>query len=85
VFGGFPTQTDPRSAVIWEAFQPETEPRRSFRRNRPNDEELLEQARLAAQRRAQQRSLPGGYQRPAPVSPFQPPQPAPLQNTTAAP
>jgi len=23
---------DPKSSVIWEAFQPETEPRRSFRR-----------------------------------------------------
>ena len=84
VFGGFPTETDPKSAVIWEAFQPETEPRRSFRRNRQDDEELLEQARLAAQRRARQRTLPGGYQRPAPVSPFRPPEPAPLQNTTAA-
>jgi penicillin-binding protein 1A len=32
VFGTFPTVEDPRSSVIWEAFQPETEPRRSFRR-----------------------------------------------------
>ncbi|MEO6247527.1 MAG: PBP1A family penicillin-binding protein [Sphingomicrobium sp.] len=32
VFGEFPTEVDPKSAVIWEAFQPETEPRRSFRR-----------------------------------------------------
>lgn len=31
VYGSFPTVTDPKSAVIWEAFQPETEPRRSFR------------------------------------------------------
>jgi penicillin-binding protein 1A len=31
VFGSFPTTEDPRSSVIWEAFQPETEPRRSFR------------------------------------------------------
>jgi penicillin-binding protein 1A len=83
VFGGFPTQADPKSAVIWEAFQPETEPRRSFRRNRQDVDEALEQARLAIQRRAQQRSQPQ-YQQPAPVTPFQPPQPAPLQNTTAA-
>ena len=32
VFGTFPTTVDPKSSVIWEAFQPETEPRRSFRR-----------------------------------------------------
>jgi penicillin-binding protein 1A len=33
VFGVFPTTNDPKSSVIWEAFQPETEPRRSFRRS----------------------------------------------------
>ena len=33
VFGTFPTSEDPKSSVIWEAFQPETEPRRSFRRS----------------------------------------------------
>jgi penicillin-binding protein 1A len=33
VFGMFPTTVDPKSSVIWEAFQPETEPRRSFRRS----------------------------------------------------
>jgi penicillin-binding protein 1A len=31
VFGVFPTTEDPKSSVIWEAFQPQTEPRRSFR------------------------------------------------------
>jgi penicillin-binding protein 1A len=30
VFGVFPTTEDPKSPVIWEAFQPETEPRRSL-------------------------------------------------------
>jgi penicillin-binding protein 1A len=30
VFGGWPTD-DPKSAIIWEAFKPETEPRRSLR------------------------------------------------------
>jgi penicillin-binding protein 1A len=30
VFGMFPTTEDPKSPVIWEAFQPETEPRRSL-------------------------------------------------------
>ena len=33
VFGNFPTTIDPKSSVIWEAFQPETEPRRAFRRS----------------------------------------------------
>jgi len=32
VFGTFPVQEDPKSAVIWEGFKPETEPRRSVRR-----------------------------------------------------
>ena len=31
VFGIFPTSDDPKASVIWEAFQPQTEPRRSFR------------------------------------------------------
>ncbi len=33
VFGTFPTEVDPKSPVIWEAFQPETEPRRTYRRS----------------------------------------------------
>jgi penicillin-binding protein 1A len=33
VYGTFPTTEDPKSQVIWEAFQPQTEPRRSFRRS----------------------------------------------------
>ena len=66
VFGSFPTKEDPKSPVIWEAFQPQTEPRRSFRRvtgdaysgDLDEDEikarrdELLR--RLIARRRAQQ-------------------------------
>ena len=43
VYGAFPTTEDPKSSVIWEAFQPETEPRRSFRRS----------AELAASRTAE--------------------------------
>jgi penicillin-binding protein 1A len=39
VFGTFPTEVDPRSPVIWEAFQPQTEPRRSFRRRGQGDED----------------------------------------------
>ena len=32
VFGTFPTTEEAKSAVIWEAFKPESEPRRSIRR-----------------------------------------------------
>jgi penicillin-binding protein 1A len=32
VYGTFPVTEDPKSQVIWEAFQPQTEPRRSYRR-----------------------------------------------------
>ena len=32
VFGVFPTGNDPKPAVIWEAFKPESEPRRTIRR-----------------------------------------------------
>jgi penicillin-binding protein 1A len=31
VYGVFPTSEDPKSEVIWEAFQPQTEPRRGYR------------------------------------------------------
>ncbi len=30
VYGAFPEDTDPKAAVIWEAFKPESEPRRSI-------------------------------------------------------
>ena len=36
VFGGWPTQ-DPKSAIIWEVFKPETEPRISMRRDELED------------------------------------------------
>jgi penicillin-binding protein 1A len=56
VFGNFPTTTDPKSSVIWEAFQPETEPRRAFRRSvelaSARSDELRPAPRRAAQRRA---------------------------------
>ena len=85
VFGAFPTATDPKSSVIWEAFQPQTEPRRSFRRHREGEEDALEQAREALQQRRARSRSQQQYQAPAPVSPYRPPEPAPLQNTTAAP
>ena len=48
VFGTWPSSSDPRAGVIWEAFRPESEPRRTARR----DEEAAEQ-RTAARPRAQ--------------------------------
>ena len=35
VYGTFPTDSDPKAAVIWEAFKPESEPRRASRRAGP--------------------------------------------------
>ena len=87
VFGAFPTQTDPKSQVIWEAFQPQTEPRRSFRNRRSAEEEAEARAEINRARRsvrARRSSSQPGYQAPAPVVPYQAPAPAPLQSTTAA-
>jgi penicillin-binding protein 1A len=58
VYGTFPTVEDPKAPVIWEAFQPQTEPRRSYRgaQGDPYGEQNQQQAaraRLAAQQRAQ--------------------------------
>ena len=50
VFGTFPTVEDPRSAVIWEAFRPETEPRRSFRREEREARASAEDAPPTAQK-----------------------------------
>jgi penicillin-binding protein 1A len=52
VFGTFPTREDPKSAVIWEAFQPQTEPRRSFRRSGGQDDEDADAAAAARQAKA---------------------------------
>jgi len=48
VYGSFPVQEDPKSSVIWEAFQPETEPRRSFRRSAELSAQRLAEARKPA-------------------------------------
>jgi penicillin-binding protein 1A len=39
VYGTFPTTEDPKSPVIWEAFQPQTEPRRAYRRHGATDQQ----------------------------------------------
>jgi penicillin-binding protein 1A len=84
VYGVFPTTEEPQSPVIWEAFQPQTEPRRSFR-HRHGDEANSEdqENQQARQRPAVVRGSQPQYQTPAPVVPYQAPQPAPFQNTAA--
>jgi penicillin-binding protein 1A len=62
VFGVFPTTEDPKSSVIWEAFQPQTEPRRTYRsalgdpynteQQQAQWQALLRQRQLAIQRAA---------------------------------
>jgi penicillin-binding protein 1A len=53
VFGVFPTTEDPKSPVIWEAFQPQTEPRRSYRRSEGNPYDQQQQQQQIAQLQAQ--------------------------------
>ena len=65
VFGTFPTVEDPKSSVIWEAFQPATEPRRSFRRESRSEAEEDEGQAAATPRRARPRPRPAPQQRPA--------------------
>ena len=75
VFGTFPTTVDPKSSIIWEAFQPETEPRRSFRRSvelASVSEQAAASARATAQRRAGARpaTRPSGPKAPADTADF---------------
>ncbi|HEX6605260.1 MAG TPA: PBP1A family penicillin-binding protein [Sphingomicrobium sp.] len=79
VFGVFPTKEDPKSSVIWEAFQPQTEPRRAFRRSQgdPYGQEGSEEQAVGDPRQPQQRAV---VRRPRPAQPQQQPaqaQPAP--------
>lgn len=63
VFGAFPTSVDPKSAVIWEAFKPETEPRRSFTRQDRGEEAAKPDAATARTARAPRpRSRPPAQQ-----------------------
>jgi penicillin-binding protein 1A len=74
VYGVFPTTEDPKSSVIWEAFQPQTEPRRSLRGGAgdPYGEQDSEQApqpqpkqRPAARPRAPAATAPAAAPQPA--------------------
>lgn len=79
VYGTFPTREDPKSPVIWEAFQPQTEPRRSYRRasgdayfgnfgdqgDRPDARDPRMQQMLERRRQLQQQRQRQQQQRPA--------------------
>jgi penicillin-binding protein 1A len=58
VFGSFPVQDDPKAEVIWEAFQPQTEPRRSYRgaQGDPYSEQNSDEQATTDQQRAPARS-----------------------------
>ena len=49
VYGAWPTD-DPKASVIWEAFKPESEPRRTSRRSNGKDEPVREKKRAAPTR-----------------------------------
>jgi len=90
VYGTFPVQEDPKSAVIWEAFQPQTEPRRAYRRSTMalyGDEEASPDTaqdgrRAAAQQaqRARQAQQRARAREQAAAQPAPPAAPAPLQS-----
>jgi penicillin-binding protein 1A len=82
VYGVFPTTEDPKSSVIWEAFQPQTEPRRSYRgAGNPYDDQEQDQGQgpVATTQRPRVARPP----RPAQAPPAQP-QPAPALPTQNA-
>jgi penicillin-binding protein 1A len=91
VFGVFPTSEDPKSSVIWEAFQPQTEQQRSYRSSigDPYNTEQQQQALQAAQQLQQQQQLqqrqPAGNRAAGPPPPQGPPAPTAQQPTAGLP
>jgi penicillin-binding protein 1A len=78
VFGIFPTVEDPKAAVIWEAFQPQTEEQRSFRSSigdpyNSDQQQQAIQAALQQQLQALQQRQAAGQRSNGPVE--QPPAP----------
>ena len=82
VFGVFPTKEDPKSSVIWEAFQPQTEPRRSYRRSQGDPYEDPEEAR-AQQEKALREAIAARRARAARAQPAPQPQAVPLPTQNA--
>ena len=58
VFGEFPTDNDPLASVIWEAFQPQTEQRRTPRATTGDPYNPQQQQQLAAQQAQRQPDQP---------------------------
>jgi penicillin-binding protein 1A len=80
VYGVFPTSNDPKAAVIWEAFQPQTEEHRSFRsaigdpyNSAQRQQALLafqqEQLKQQQQEQQKQQKQQGGPSTSAPATP----------------
>jgi penicillin-binding protein 1A len=91
VFGIFPTTEDPKSSVIWEAFQPQTEEQRSFRSsigdpyNSDQQQQAIQAALQQQQQALQQREAagqrPAGPAQPTPPTVNYPPAGLPTQNS----
>ena len=90
VYGVFPTSVDPKSPVIWEAFQPQTEEQRAFRSSigdpYNSDQQkaalqALQQQQLQQQQQQQQQrgSAAGPRAQPVPTAP-PPPTGLPIVN-----
>lgn len=85
VYGVFPTASDPLAPVIWEAFQPQTEPRRSYTAggvdpyNRQQQQQRLQQAYEAALQQREAAKQQATETSPAVSAP--PPTGLPTQNT----
>jgi penicillin-binding protein 1A len=90
VYGVFPTSVDPKSPVIWEAFQPQTEEQRAFRSSigdpYNSDQQkaalqALQQQQLQQQQQQQQQreSAAGPRAQPGPTAP-PPPTGLPIVN-----
>lgn len=85
VYGVFPTGSDPLAPVIWEAFQPQTEPRRSYTAggvdpyNRQQQQQRLQQAYEAALQQREAAKQQATETSPAVSAP--PPTGLPTQNT----
>ena len=66
VFGAWPTGADPKAAVIWEAFKPESEPRRTATRyDVASREDLKAALERAIETRQRRRPAMGGPAEPA--------------------
>ncbi len=88
VFGVFPVTEDPKSSVIWEAFQPQTEPRRSYhgamgdpygpQARQPRPAPQSDQAQQPGQQ--PRRPRPAAPVATPPAQPAQPPSGLPTQN-----